>query len=355
MSIWSAAAGGGSALGPLLGGFLLEHFWWGSVFLINVPVMVMLVVGGLLLLPESRDPHPGRFDLISAVLSLTAIMPIVYAIKHLAQFGADPTGFVTLLVGVVLALAFVHRQRHLHTPLIDIDLFRNRAFTGSVLANFIAMFALVGLLYFYSQYLQLARGFTPLQAGMAELPTTVASVAVVFLVTRVLARLGEGHTIGFGLVLAALGLAGVAVAEGASSFVWLAMALIPVGLGVGLSQTVATDAIVSAVPAHKAGAASAISETSYELGAALGIAILGSLVNVVYRVNLTPGAVSPDKQDAVSHSLASALHVLDADSPAAQMARDAFTSGMQVTAAAAALITTAAAVIAWRLVPSARR
>lgn len=224
-----------------------------------------------------------------------------------------------------------------------------------MLANFIAMFALVGLLYFYSQYLQLARGFTPLQAGMAELPTTVASVAVVFLVTRVLARLGEGHTIGFGLVLAALGLAGVAVAEGASSFVWLAMALIPVGLGVGLSQTVATDAIVSAVPAHKAGAASAISETSYELGAALGIAILGSLVNVVYRVNLTPGAVGADQRDAVSDSLASALHVLDADSPAAQMARDAFTSGMQVTAAAAALITTAAAVIAWRLVPSARR
>ncbi|WP_233555989.1 MFS transporter [Galactobacter caseinivorans] len=351
IAIWSAAAGGGAALGPLVGGVLLQHFWWGSVFLINVPVVIILIVAGLFLLPESKDPHPGRFDLPSAVLALASIVPLVYAVKHTVQSGVDVLGVACLLVGLGLGWLFVRRQHRLAAPMIDVDLFRNPAFSGAVISQFIAVFALTGLLFFFSQYLQLARGFSPLQAGLAELPATLASIAVVILVGWFLGRLGAGRTIAVGLLLTALGLIAVAVAEGSESYLWLGLSLVPIGLGVGLAQTVTVDAVVTAVPQSKAGAASAISETAYELGVALGIAILGSLMTTLYRFNL-PADLSGEHGGAVRESLASALAVLDPGSPASSAAQHAFTSGMQVTALVAAAVTLLGAVIAWRTIPS---
>ncbi|GAA2687154.1 MULTISPECIES: MFS transporter [Actinosynnema] len=353
IAIWSAAAGGGAALGPLVGGVLLEHFRWGSVFLINVPIMAALVVAGAFLLPESRDPAPGRFDLLSAALSMAAIVPLVYAVKHTVSTGLDDSGVLALLLGLVAGIAFVRRQRRLDTPLIDVDLFRRPAFSGAVFAAFIAIFALTGLLFFFSQYLQLARGYSPLQAGLAELPATLASIAVIALVGRALAGLGAGRTIAGGLALVSLGLAGIAAAEGAESYLWLALALVPVGFGVGLSQTVTTDAVVSAVPSHKAGAASAIAETAYELAVALGIAVLGSLVSLVYRSNLDlPADLPADQRAAVQDSLASGSSALDADSPVLHSAREAFTGAMQTTSLVAAAVTLVAAFVAWRTIPS---
>ncbi len=353
VAIWSTASAGGLALGPLVGGLLLERFWWGSVFLINVPIMVVLLVAGIFLLPESRNPEPGRFDLLSAGLSMMTIVPLVYSIKHAVSDGLDPVTVTTLLIGLVAGVVFVRRQRRLADPMIDIELFRNPAFSGAVLANMIAIFALVGLLFFFSQYLQLARGFGPFRAGLAEMPVMVASMVVVVVVGRVLARLGRGRAIASGLALTAAGLATVAAAERADSYVWLALTLVPVGLGVGLAMTLTTDAVMTAVPARKAGAASAISETAYELGVSLGIAVLGSVVALSYRSALPDLTGLPvATRGEIEDSLASALAVLEPGSPLAETAREAFVSAMQTASLAAAAITALAAFIAWRTIPS---
>ncbi|BBH67546.1 MFS transporter [Actinoplanes sp. OR16] len=340
IAVWSAAFGAGSAAGPMIGGFLLEHFWWGSVFLINVPVMVVVVVSGLFLLPESRDPSPGRFDWPSAALSMLAIVPVVYAITHVSAFYLAPLGF---LAGYL----FVRRQRQLENPMLDVSLFRSGAFSGAVAANVISIFALVGLLFFFSQYLQFARGFTPLQAGLAELPATLASIVVVALVGWAITRLGRGRAIAVSLAVAAAGLALVAPAAGQSSYVWLALCLVPVGLGVGLSMTLAGDAIISAAPPRKAGSVSAVTETANELGVVLGIAVLGSLLTAVYRSSL----VLPDSAPSSAHdSLGAALQVLDPS--LASVAKDAFVTAMQTTSLVAAAFTALAAVVAWKLIPS---
>lgn len=346
IAVWSAAFGAGSAAGPMIGGFLLEHFWWGSVFLINVPVMVAVLISGVLLLPESRDPSPGRFDLMSAVLSLLTVAPIVYAITHLASGGLSPM----LAVGVIAGILFVRRQRRLDTPMLDVDLFRSPAFSGAVLANLISIFALVGLLFFFSQYLQFARGFSPLRAGLAELPATLASIVVVGLVTTAI-RLGRGRAIAVSLAVAAAGLALVAPAANLSSYAGIALCLIPVGLGVGLAMTLAGDAVISAAPPDKAGSVSAVTETANELGVVLGIAVLGSLLTAVYRDGLTlPSSVPDDVRAAATDSLGSALRVLD---PAlAGAAKDAFVTAMQTTSLVAAGLTAVAALVAWRLIPN---
>ncbi|WP_433830484.1 MFS transporter [Actinoplanes sp. CA-015351] len=342
IAVWSAAFGAGSAAGPMVGGFLLEHFWWGSVFLINVPVMVVLVVSGIFLLPESRDPNPGRFDWPSAFLSMLAVVPIVFAITHLSAW---PLAAVGLLAGWL----FVRRQRRLPNPMLDVDLFRSPAFSGAVAANVISIFGLVGLLFFFSQYLQFARGFTPLQAGLAELPATIASMVVVALVGIAITRLGRGRAIAASLAVAAAGLALVAPAASQPWYGWLALCLVPVGLGVGLSMTLAGDAIISAAPPRKAGSVSAVTETANELGVVLGIAVLGSLLTSVYRSTLgLPSSA------AASDSLGSALRVLDPvrDATLIQSAKDAFLYAMQATSLVAAGLMFVAAVVAWRLIPS---
>lgn len=255
IAIWSAGSGGGLAVGPLVGGVLLEHFWWGSVFLVNVPVVVAFLVAGAVLLPESRDPRPGRFDPLSAGLSIAAITPLVYAVKHAVDAGLDGWTAGSALAGLTAGVLFVRRQRWAETPMIDVALFRNRAFSGAVVANFIAIFALTGLLFFFSQYLQLVRGFSPLVAGLAEMPATIAAILVVALVGVAVRRFGVGRAIAVSLAVAAAGLVLVAVAESAEHYLWLGLALAPVGLGVGMAMTLTTDAVVSAVPPRRAGAA----------------------------------------------------------------------------------------------------
>ena len=355
IAIWSAASTGGIALGPLVGGALLENFWWGSVFLINVPVVIVLVIAGIILLPETRDPDPGRFDIPSAVLSMAMIVPLVYAVKHAVGSGFDAVTLTALAAGIVAGIVFVRRQRLLPSPMIDVSLFRIPAFSGAVVANFFAIFALTGLLFFFSQYLQLARGFGPLKAGLAEMPATIASIVVVLVVGTAAARLGVGRAIASGLLLAAVGLLIVAVAESADSYVWLALALIPVGLGIGIAMTLTTDAVVSSVKPEKAGSASAIAETAYELGVALGIAVLGSIVTLAYRASLDlPEGVDSGTREAVEDSLASALNAVEPQSVLAHAATEAFVSAMQTASVLAAALTAFAALIAWRVIPSPR-
>ncbi|WP_111768494.1 MFS transporter [Nakamurella deserti] len=353
IAVWSAGASGGAALGPLVGGALLEHFWWGSVFLINVPVMAVLLVTGLVLIPESRDPRPGRFDPLSSLLSLATVVPVVFAVKHLVSDGADLVALGSAVVGVLAGRSFVRRQRRLPVPLFDVGLFRVPAFAGAVAANLLAIFAFSGLLFFFSQYLQLVRGYGPLGAGLRELPITLATFVSIALVGVLVTRLGRGRAIGAGMALAAVGLAALAVAEASPHYGWLALSLLPVGLGIGVAMTLTVDAVVSAVPPAKAGAASAVSETAYELGVALGIAVLGSLITVFYRSGLVvPDGLGPEVTAAARESLASASAVLTGDGFAA--AAHAFTGAMQWTSGIAAVLLLLAAVVAWRIIPSTR-
>jgi DHA2 family multidrug resistance protein-like MFS transporter len=352
IALWSAGASGGAVLGPLVGGVLLQHFWWGSVFLINVPIMAVLLVAGWFLLPESRDPRPGRLDGLGAVQSIVAVLAVVFAIKELVGHGPTATAGLAGLLGVVTAVLFVRRQRRIPNPLVDLRLFGNRAFSGALASQLVALIALIGLLFFFSQYLQLVRGHTALEAGLLEMPLMLASMAVVFVVGRLVTHLGLGRAIGTGLALSAVGLLGLAAAESLDGYVWLAVALVAIGGGFGLAFTLSTDAAVGAVEPHRAGTASALSETSYELGAALGVALLGSLQTVLYRSAL-PDDVAGLGGGAVRESLARAADVLGPGGNL-DVARESFTWGMQVTAVAAAVLLAVAATTAWRVIPSTR-
>ncbi|QIK84069.1 MFS transporter [Sanguibacter sp. HDW7] len=354
IAIWSAGAMAGGAIGPLVGGALLEVFWWGSVFLINVPVIALIIVLGAWLLPESKNPDAGRIDLLSAALSVLAIVPIVYSVKQAVGSAVDWTVFAAAALGLVAGWLFVRRQRRLATPLVDVSLFKIPAFSGAVASNALAIFAFFGLLFFFSQYLQLVRGYSPFWAGLAELPATIASLAVVAVVGVALSRLGRGRAIAVGLLVGAVGLVTVGLTAELTSFVGTGLGLAVIGLGTGLSATLSTDAVVSSAPPARAGAASSIAETAYELGIALGIGVLGSLQVAMYRNGLQiPEGTAPEARAAMEDSLASAAGVLGpADGDLLAIAQHAFTHGMQVTAYIAAGLLLVAALIAWRTIPS---
>ena len=358
IAVWSAGTAGGTALGPLVGGILLQHFWWGSVFLINVPVMIIVIGAGSWLLPESRHEQGGPIDLLSVVLSVGAIVPVVYAVKSLAHDGLSTSAALTAMVGLACGWGFTRRQRAQRVPLIDLGLFSRPAFTWAVLATVMAIFALAGLLYFFSQYLQLVRGMSTLQAGLTELPLSLASIAVVAVVAPAVRRLGHGGALGGGLILAAVGLLVIAVAESHGGIPLICVGLLIVGAGVGTAFTVSTGAVLGSVPASRAGAASAISETGLELGAALGIAVLGTVQDVGYRalIPVSSRAVPEDVDAAARQSLATLAGAYDparaAQAELFAQAQLAFTHAMQVTAVIAAAILVIAGVMAARAVPA---
>ncbi|MFE4501016.1 MFS transporter [Rhodococcus sp. NPDC056743] len=352
IAIWATGATAGAAIGPLVGGVLLENFWWGSVFLINVPIMVLVLIAGPILIPESRGNSTNPIDLASSALSILAIVTLVYAVKHWVGSGLDWSVPAIALAGLIAGWIFVRRQLQLEYPLLDVSLFRMPAFAGSVAANGLSIFAFMGLLFFFSQYLQLVREYGPLQAGIAELPSTIASMAVIAFIGVLVARLGAGRAIGLGLATAAVGLAGLGLTVTQSSFWGIGIFLAVLGLGIGVSMTLSTDAVVSSVPKERAGAASSIAETAYELGGALGIAVLGSIHLAMYRSNLDlPTGTDPSDAAAADESLATVVATVDSTAVITQ-AQSAFTTAVQTTSFIAATILALAAAVAWLVIPS---
>ena len=354
VGIWASVFSAGTALGPVLGGLLLEHFWWGSVFLINVPVIVVLLAGGIVLLPELRNPTPGPWDLPSVGLSLVGMLGLVYAVKEGAADGPRVDIVVAGVVGAAALTLFVRRQLARPAPLIDVRLFRNRAFSGVVAANLLSVLGLAGLMFFLSQFFQLVDGYDPLKAGLAELPAAVAATVFGLLAGVAVRFWSRRAVLATGLALIGVAMASLTLISPSTAYPQLGIALFVVGVGLGLAYTVANDVILATVRPERAGAAAAISETAYELGMALGIAVLGSVVAGVYRGL----AIPPGTLDAVaSHAKETlgaahdAAESLPADKAHALLiaAQSAFTDGVSVAAGVGAALLLASAVTVWLL------
>ncbi len=353
IGIWAAVFSAGSALGPVVSGLLVEHFWWGAVFLINVPIAVVLVVG-VVTVPEVRNPDPGPWDLPSVGLSLAGTLGLVYAVKEGVAGGLHAETVIAGTGGVVALAVFARRQLRLVTPLIDVRLFGDKAFSGVVVANLLSVLGVSGVVFFLSQFFQLVDGYTPAQAGLAELPA--AAAAMVFgLLAGVAVRFWSRRVVlASGLALVGAGLAALTLVGPSTTYPHIGFALFVVGAGLGLAYTVANDVILASVVPERAGAAAAISETAYELGMALGIATLGSIVAGVYRGLTIPagihgGAVAQAKQTLGGANQAAATLPADQADQLLTAARGAFTDGLVAAAGLGSALLLASAAVVWLL------
>lgn len=345
IGIWVSGFSAGSAIGPLLGGVLLEYFWWGSVFLLGVPVMAVLLVVGPLLLPEHKDPNPGRFDLLSAVMSLAAVLLVIYGLKQAAENGTTVLAMLPALVGLGIGVVFVSRQRTLTDPLIDLRLFGVPEFSASLATYTIGVFAAFGSFLFVAQYLQLVLGLSPLQAGLWSVPGAVTFIVGSNLAPKVVQRIRPAYVVSGGLAVAAVGLVMLALV-GADSLALVVLGNTLMSLGFGFTFTLTVDMVVSAAPPERSGAASALAETGAEFGGALGLAVLGSLGIAIYRARVAaamPADVPSESAEAILETLGGAAMIaanLPAEVSAELLAsaRDAFVLGMQFTSAIGAII-----------------
>jgi DHA2 family multidrug resistance protein-like MFS transporter len=343
---WATCMSAGFALGPVLGGLLLEAFWWGSAFLIGVPVMVLLLVTAPLLLPEYRDPAAGRLDLASVGLSMAAILPVVYGLKELAAHGPTAMSIGALVVGSGFGAGFVRRQHRLPDPLLDLRMFDNRAFRAALLVLLVGLAAVGGIYLFVTQYLQLVAGMSPLVAGLWLLPATAASIVVSMLTPAIGHRVRAGRLVGIALAASAAGYA-VLTLVGSGGLPVLMVGFVLVYAGNAPIMVLGTDLVVSTAPREKAGSAAAMSETSMELGVALGVAVLGVVGSAVYRAGVAgsgPAIEAGDSLAAVTATAASLPAAL-ADALLAA-ARPAFTSGLTTVAGVCAIGIAALAVLA---------
>jgi DHA2 family multidrug resistance protein-like MFS transporter len=362
IGVWISSFSAGAALGPLLGGVLLEYFWWGSVFLLAVPVMVLLLAVGPLLLPEFRDPEAGRLDIASAVLSLAGLLAVIYGLTRSAEAGLGWLPALSVVVGLAICIAFVQRQRTLAYPLVDLQLFRERAFSTSLAANTLGLFVLGGTFFFSTQYLQLVLGLSPLRAGLWTAPSFVALIAGSLLTPAIVRRVRPAFVMAAGLALAAVGFGLLTLVSERSGLAFVVIGSIVFSLCLAPMFTLATDMVMGSAPPERAGTASGISEANSELGYALGIAILGSAGTALYRSQVSdsvPTGVPPGAAEAARNTLAGAIaaserlpHQSGADLLLA--ARQAFTHALQFTAAASAAVMAAGAVLVVVLLREAR-
>jgi DHA2 family multidrug resistance protein-like MFS transporter len=352
IGVWITSYSVGGAIGPLIGGIMLEHFWWGSVFLIGVPVMLLLLALGPFLLPEFRDPKAGRIDLLSVALAIAAVLGVIWGVKRVAAegFGFQPA--LAILAGLALAAVFARRQVTLADPLIDVRLFRSAPFTAALLTNLLGVFVALGIFLPFAQYLQLVEGLTPLEAGIASLPSAMAFVVGSMFAPVLLKRARVPTVLITGLLLAAVGFAILTQVGGPEALVALVVGSTVFALGLAPVITLTTDIVVGAAPPERAGAAAAMSETAVELGGALGIAVLGSIAVAIYRTGMAqamPAEVPAEAATLARDTLAAAISVA-AELPSrvglelAMAARSVFAEALQVSAGLSAVVSVAAAI-----------
>ncbi|MCR4526767.1 MFS transporter [Kocuria rhizophila] len=359
IAIWTAGFSAGAALGPIAGGFLLNHFWWGSVFLLAVPVLLAFLVAAPLILPESKDPHPGPVDPLSIVLAVLTMAPVVYGIKSLATGGSVLHGVLFIAVGALCGLLFARQQVAKDYPMLDLRFFRSPRFSGGLSVNMVSNVALFGFLFFFTQYLQLVNGTDPMTSGLLMVPGLVLSILAGLGAERIARLVGIRTAVVLGLLLVAAGFFVVAFTDQMASSAPILVAFTVMSAGTGLATTLSTDLVVSSVPEAKAGAASAVSETGYEVGAVLGTAVLGGLTTAFYQAHLElPAAVSADSAQIAHETLGGALDVA-AESPAGSVIADAavaaFSSGMQWTALIGGVLVAVVALVLARVLRADRR
>ena len=316
IAIWSAMAGVAIAVGPVTGGWLLEHFWWGSVFLVNVPVVIVAVVLGQLYVPTSRDPSAPPVDLPGAVLSIAGLVILVWAIIDGAHGWTDPLVLGAFALSAVLLLGFVLWERHTPTPMLDIDFFRNARFSAASGALMLTFFAMLGSLFLLTQFLQAVLGYTALETGVRLLPMAAVQMVVAPLSAKLVERVGTKVIVATGLTVAAMGLLIASrLTAGADYYPDVLVALVVLAAGLAMVMPPATESIMGSLPPAKAGVGSAVNDTTREVGAALGVAVLGSVMSSTYRPRIRDaisGAPVPgDVAAAVTDQIGAAMDVAD--------------------------------------------
>ncbi len=353
IATWAAGFSAGAALGPILGGWLLEHFWWGSVFLVNVPLIAIFLPLAIWLLPESKDPAPGPFDFLSIVGSMAVMVPFVFLIKHIAGHGVDSIALALVMFALLSAYWFARRQLKSQTPMVDFSLFKNRVFSGALLANGLSMMGLTGFLFVGTQLLQLVLGLSPMQAAMVLLPGLIICIVAGFGAVRLVERFSARSLIAGSFFASGIGYAVLAlIGQPTSLSVLIAFSIL--SLGIGIAETLTNDLVLASVPENKAGAAAALSETAYEIGAVLGVAFLGSVLTAAFRSGLSvPSEVRDSASKAAFETLGGTLNVAETlpESLREALTTSAFAAydvGVQLTAAVAIVLTLLAAWVSWR-------
>ncbi|MGW6456348.1 MFS transporter [Streptomyces sp. NPDC055078] len=355
IGVWATSFALGMALGPVVGGAMLARFWWGSSFLLAVPVAIVLLVAAPVLIPEYRAPRSGRFDLLSVGLSLVAILPVIYAVKRVAKDGLDAPTTVAAVIGLVFAVLFVRRQGGLASPLLDVRLFTNRTFSAALSVLLVALIGVGGSMLLITQQLQLVEGLPPVEAGMWMGPPALMMFVAAIGAPLIARRVPPGIVVAVTLALSTLGYVLLAQVNATGGIVLIVIGFALVYLGLGAVAALGTDLVVGAAPPEKAGSASAMSETVQELGLALGVAILGSLATAVYRGRIgdeipagTPAGVAEAAGDSLAGASSSG-HRMPADW--LDQAKEAATSGLNLAmlvAAVGALVLSVLSAVALR-------
>lgn len=354
MAVWSASGALGAAAGPIVGGAIIEAFSWHAAFLMNIPIMVLLLVLAPFLVPESKNPNPGRIDFPSILLSLVGMISFVYGVKTFAEGKEPGIAFLTFFAGLALLVLFVLRQLRMPIPMINVRLFRVRAFTGAVLTDLLSVFSLVGAMFALTQFLQLVVGLSVIQSALWMLPQAAVSATAGFIAAALVKRIPTSVIVSVGVLITAAGFATLLILTPDTQPWQIAIALCLVGLGAGVGMTLTNDLIMSSVRPEHSGQAAAISETAYELGTAFGTAILGSVLLGFYRTGLAdaapaglPGGVLEAAKETLAAALLYAQELPGALGAAlATAATESFTNALAWTGVIAAVILTAVAIFA---------
>jgi MFS transporter, DHA2 family, multidrug resistance protein len=352
VSVWVSSFSFGGAIGPVVGGVLIAHFWWGAVFLAPLPIMVLLLIVGPSLLPEHRSEKAGRIDIVSAMLTLTTVLPIVFAIKHIAEGGDVQGAGLAAAVGAICGALFVRRQLKLEDPLLDLRLFKLPALSVALTINALDFLVGFGILVLVAQYLQLVLDLSPLEAGLWGVPPGLGFVVGSLLTSALLKVLRPAFALGGGLLLSAVGLALMAYAIKAHSLILITLGNTMFAVGSAPGTTIVADFVVSSAPEEQSGAASALSETCSEFGGALGIALLGSLTTFFYRHMLAaalPASIPAPAIETASRGIGAAraaAETLNGGASLLEAAKHAYTSAASIAFLASAAITILTAVLA---------
>ncbi|MFE9660936.1 MFS transporter [Streptomyces sp. NPDC005955] len=351
IGFWAAVAGAGAAIGPLVGGLLVEEYGWSAAFWVNVPVVVVTVAAGIWLLPEYKAAGTHALDWASAVLSVVGIVALAWGIKHVAKNGPAATGVVILVLGALVLTVFVLRQLRLPDPLLDVRLFRSHPFTAAALATLMAMLAAGAALFLVSLWLQYVHGYSPFEAGLRTLPVALATLVGSLAAPRLMHAVGVRPVMGAGLLGMLAGFLLLALSPEPTSYVYIAVFLVTLGLGDGLAITTSASVLVSAVPPERAGQAGAVSETSYELGVGLGVALLGSIHAALYA-DLMPRTAPEEARESIGGAAEAAAALGGpVGSRLLETARSAFDQALTTTAYVSAGIVAVVTVLVLWLVP----